>query len=226
MTKLREELFSLRDESYGEFSAKLVPNIDKELVIGIRTPVLRDFAKRFAKTNEAKEFLSDLPHKYFEENNLHAFLIEQIKDFDAVVFELSRFLPYVNNWTTCDQMSPKALKKNPEKLEKICFEWLNSKSTYTVRFAIKTLMQYFLDDRFDEKYLKAVSEIKSDEYYINMMIAWYFATALAKQKDKVLPYFEAKILPAWIHNKAISKSVESFRIDNETKAYLKTLKIK
>ena len=187
MTELQKELFKLRDESYAEFSSKLVPNIEKSLVIGIRTPVLRSFAKEFAKTDGAKEFLNSLPHKYFEENNLHAFLIEQIKDFDSVVFELSRFLPFVNNWSTCDQMSPKALKKEPEKLQKICFAWLKSKDIYTVRFAIKTLMQYFLDDRFDEKYLKAVSDVKSDEYYINMMIAWYFATALAKQYDSALP---------------------------------------
>lgn len=225
MTELQKKLFTLRDEKFGDFQAKLLPNIPRERVIGVRTPVLKAFAKEFYKSGEYREFLNDLPHKYFEENNLHAFLIEQIKDFESAVAEINKFLPYVDNWATCDQMSPRALKKDLVSLEKLCFSWIDSPDTYAVRYGINALMRFFLTDAFDEKYPKAISEIRSDEYYINMMIAWYFATALSKQKEVILPYFENKLLPKWVHNKAIRKSIESYRIDEETKAYLRTLKI-
>lgn len=225
MTGLQKKLFSMCDEKFGDFQSKLLPNIERECVIGVRTPVLKAFAKEYFKSGEYREFLNELPHKYFEENNLHAFLIEQIKDFESAVAEINKFLPYVDNWATCDQMSPKALKKNLPELEKLCFSWIGSPYTYAVRYGINTLMRYFLTDSFDEKYPKAISEIHSDEYYINMMIAWYFATALSKQKEVILPYFENKRLPKWVHNKAIRKAVESYRIDEETKAYLRTLKI-
>lgn len=224
--KVVESLFSMQDLEYKRFHAKLIPNVDEELVIGVRTPVLRKFAKDFAKTDEAKEFIQILPHKYYEENNLHGFILEQIKDYDECIAEVERFLPYVDNWATCDLMSPKIFQKNlPKLLEKIKV-WIKSDDTYTIRFAIEMLMKYFLDDTFDILYPEMVAKVKSDEYYVNMMIAWYFATALAKQYDSILPFIENKKLEKWTHNKAIQKAVESRRIAQEQKDYLRTLKMK
>lgn len=192
---VREKLFQLKDEDYKKFHEKLIPNIENENIIGIRTPVLRKFAREFAKMPESEEFLKILPHKYYEENNLHAFLIEGIKKFDTALSETERFLPYIDNWATCDGFCPKSLKKNTDKLLPYALKWIKSEHTYTVRYGIGMLMRFYLDEEFSPEYMKTVSEVKSDEYYINMMIAWYFATALAKQKACTMTYFENKSLP-------------------------------
>lgn len=221
---IREELFALQDLQYKEFHSKLMPTVDADTIIGVRVPKLRAFAKQFAKTEEATVFMKELPHLYYEENNVHAFLIEQIKDYDTCIQELERFLPYVNNWATCDMMTPKILKKQlPELLDKIKI-WMSSDHTYTVRYGIGLLMKFYLEEAFEERYLQMVAEVHSDEYYVNMMIAWYFATALAKQYEMALPYVEAQKLDVWVHNKTIQKAVESYRITPEQKTYLKTLK--
>ncbi len=217
------ELLRMADAAYKEFMAPLVPTVDKSRIIGIRTPKLRAYAKEMP---HSEKFMAVLPHEYFEENNLHAFLIEQIKDFDKCIKELDRFLPYVDNWATCDSMRPKCLKNNLKRLEPIIDKWLVSSHTYTVRFAIQLLMLYFLDESFDESHLAKVAAIKSDEYYVNMMIAWYFATALAKQYDSAVRYLENNCLSKWVHNKTIQKARESYRITDEQKEYLKSLKTK
>ena len=223
---IREDLFANQDVKYRDFQSKLTPTIEVNTAIGVRTPVLRKLAKDYSKRQDVDDFLADLPHKYFDENQLHAFILSEIKDFDECMGKLERFLPFVDNWATCDQMSPKCFKKNHEKLLPYLNKWIKSDDIYTVRFAIVTFMSHFLDDDFDEGYLKLVSDIKSDEYYINMAIAWYFATALAKQYDKTIPYIENKTLDVWTHNKAIQKSIESYRVTAEHKEYLKSLKIK
>lgn len=223
---LREKLFALQDLKYREFNSKLMPTVDPETVIGVRTPDLRKLVKEFAKTPQAVEFMKCLPHEYYEENNVHGFIIETIKDYDEAIAQLEIFLPYIDNWATCDLISPKVFKKHlPELLEKIK-EWTKSGETYTVRFGIEMLMSHYLDAEFKAEYLEIPASVKSDEYYVNMMIAWYFATALAKQYDAALPYIENARLDKWTHNKAIQKAVESYRITSEQKAYLKTLKIK
>lgn len=209
------------EKEYRDFSSRLLPTIDKEKVIGVRIPILRKFAKGL---KNYEDFLEELPHEYFEENNLHAFLIEREQDFDKCIEMLERFLPFVDNWSTCDSLKPKVLRKEPQKLLKYIKKWINSKDVYAVRYAINLLMSYFLDDNFDEEYLLMVLKIKSDEYYINMMRAWYFATALAKQYEKTLPFLENHSLDTWTHNKTIQKAIESFRISKEKKEYLKTLK--
>lgn len=221
-----KELFELRDEAYAEFQAKLMPTVARERIIGVRTPLLRRFAADFGKRPEAQDFLNTLPHKYYEEDNLHAFIIEKIKDFDSCIEALDKFLPYVDNWATCDSMSPKVLKKQPEKLMLKIKEWLTSDRTYTVRFAMGLLMSFYLDENFEEYQLSMVADYRSEEYYIRMMQAWYFATALAKQYDAALPYIREQRMEKWTHNKAIQKAVESYRVSDERKAYLKTLKIK
>lgn len=223
---MQKMLFESQDLGYKEFQSKLIPNIDKDTVIGVRTPQLRKFAKEFAKNPLAQDFLQIIPHHYYEENNIHGLLIENIRDFDRVVFELDRFLPYIDNWATCDIISPKIFKKHlPELIVKIN-EWIKSGDTYTIRFALKMLMSFYLDSEFKPEYLSLASVIKSDEYYVNMMIAWFFATALSKQYDETIKYIENKKLPQWVHNKAIQKAVESYRITDEQKDYLRTLKIK
>ena len=224
--EIREGLFANQDVKYRDFQSKLTPTIEANTAIGVRTPVLRKLAKDYSKRQDVDDFLADLPHKYFDENQLHAFILSEIKDFDECMGKLERFLPFVDNWATCDQMSPKCFKKNHEKLLPYLNKWIKSDDIYTVRFAIVTFMSHFLDDDFDEGYLGLVSDIKSDEYYINMAIAWYFATALAKQYDKTIPYIENKTLDVWTHNKAIQKSIESYRVTAEHKEYLKSLKIK
>lgn len=209
------------EQEYRDFSAGLMPTVDKSKVIGIRIPLLRKYAKSLT---DYEEFLQNLPHEYFEENNLHAFLIEREQDFDRCIEKLDAFLPYVDNWATCDSMKPKVLKKDLEKLLKYIKKWLKSKDVYAVRYAINLLMSFYLDENFDEEYLVLVANVKSDEYYINMMRAWYFATALAKRYEETLPYIENDMLDIWTHNKTIQKAVESFRISKEQKEYLKTLK--
>ncbi len=221
-----KELFAMRDEKYAAFQAKLIPNIDPETVIGVRTPALRSYAKNLLKKAETADFLDVLPHRYFDENQLHAFILSGMKDYDSCMTRLEQFLPYVDNWATCDQMSPKIFKKHKAELLTKIEGWITSKETYTIRFAVGMLMEHFLDEDFDPGYPKMVAAIRSEEYYVNMMTAWYFATALAKQYDAILPYIEGKKMDPWTHNKAIQKSVESYRITDEQKTYLKTLKIK
>ena len=225
--KIIEELFRLQDKDYATMQAKIIPTVAPERIIGVRTPALREMAKELAKDRECNvsEFLKDLPHKYFDEDQLHAFVISLEKDFDKCMAQVEAFLPYVDNWATSDQMSPKVFKKSPEKLLPYIRKWLGSDKVYTVRFAIGMLMQHFLDEKFSMEYADMVAAIRSEEYYVNMMIAWYFATALAKQYKAVLPYIEEKRLAPWVHNKAIQKSVESYRITDEQKNYLRTLKV-
>ena len=224
--EIRLELFNMQDKKYGEFQTGLIPTASPDTFIGVRTPQLRKYAASLLKNEEISVFLEDLPHRYFDENQLHAFILSGMKDYTECIDRVNAFLPYVDNWATCDQMSPKVFKKHKEELLKQIEVWLGSDKVYTVRFAIGMLMSHFLDEDFDPSYLKTVAEIRSDEYYINMMIAWYFATALAKQYDAALPYIEERRLDIWTHNKTIQKSVESYRITDEQKAYLKTLKIK
>lgn len=222
--QIRKDLFAMQDMEYHNFHCKLIPTVDSDLVIGVRTPELRNYAQKIAKTSLADDFVKILPHKYYEENNLHGFLIEGIKDYDTLIQELEFFLPYIDNWATCDMISPKIFKKHlPELFIKIK-EWLMSKHTYTIRFGIGMLLKYYLDDAFSEEYLELVATVKSEEYYVKMMVAWYFATALAKQYDATLPYIESCKLESWTHNKAIQKAIESYRITSEQKIYLKSLK--
>ncbi|HBT65331.1 MAG TPA: DNA alkylation repair protein [Ruminococcaceae bacterium] len=222
--ELQKRLFELQDLKYRDFQCRLMPTVDSETVIGVRTPELRKLAREYAK-NPDIDFLKTLPHRYYEENNLHGFLIETIRDYDGVISALDAFLPYVNNWATCDLMRPKVFKKHlPELLEKIR-EWLQSDHTYTIRFGIKMLMCFYLDEQFKPEYLALVAGVKSQEYYVNMMIAWYFATALAKQYDTALPYIQLGCLGAWTHNKTIQKAIESYRITDQQKVFLRTLKI-
>lgn len=226
--QIRSELFAMQDIAYRDFHSKLMPTIDKELVIGVRTPQLRKFSKDFYKIHraEAEIFINMLPHTYYEENNLHAFLIEQIKDYDVCIQALDAFLPYVDNWATCDMMAPKVFKKHLMQLLCDIKRWIASEHTYMIRFAIDMLMKFYLDEEFRIEQADMVANVQSDEYYIKMVIAWYFATALAKQYDEVLPYIEENRLDVWTHNKTIQKAVESYRITPQQKAYLKTLKRK
>ncbi len=219
------ELFRLQDREYAAFQAKLIPTVQAGRIIGVRTPELRALAKKIFKDQDTASFLTSLPHGYFDEDQLHAFLISLEKDFDKCVAEVEAFLPFVDNWATCDQLSPQAFKKEPEKLLPYIATWIRSDRVYTVRFAIGMLMEHFLDARFQPEYADMVAAVRSEEYYIDMMIAWFFATALAKQYSSILPYLEGKKLDDWTHNKAIQKSVESYRITPEQKAYLKTLKV-
>ena len=226
LNEIRAELFKMQDMNYRDFNSKLIPTVDKESMIGIRTPDLRKYAKQLGKSSDVIEFLQTLPHKYFDENQLHAFIISEIKDFKSCVDRVNEFLPYVDNWATCDQLSPKVFKKHHKELITYIKEWLKSDKVYTLRFGIGMLMEHFLDEDFDILYPEIVSKIRSGEYYINMMIAWYFATALAKQYESIIPFIENNSLDIWTHNKAIQKSIESYRITDEQKAYLRELKIK
>lgn len=227
-----EELFGLQDVKYRDFQKKLIPTVDPDSVIGVRTPELRKLAKQLARLRASKEaadveaFLKELPHEYFDENQLHAFIISEDKDYERCMSEVEEFLPYVDNWATCDQLSPKVFRKNKDGLLLHVRKWLKTDRTYIVRFAIGMLMQHFLDDDFNTEYPELVAKVKSEEYYVNMMIAWYFATALAKQYDAVIPYIEKQKLDVWTHNKTIQKARESYRIAQEQKEYLKTLKRK
>ena len=224
--KVQAELFEMQDLTYRDFHAKLIPTIDKETVIGVRTPMLRAYAKKFGKTADAVTFLEVLPHKYYEENNLHGLLIEQIKDYPACIAAIERFLPYVDNWATCDMIALRTMKKHLDVFIQEVYRWMASDHPYIVRFGIGMLMRYYLDEQFKPEYPEKVAEIKSDEYYVNMVCAWYFATALAKQYDQILPYLEEKKLDTWTHNMTIQKAVESYRITPEQKRYLRTLRIK
>lgn len=219
-------LFSMQDTSYRDFQAPLIPSVDKESIIGVRTPQLRALAKELSSHEDINTFSDTLPHRYFEENQLHAFIIDRIKNIDDCLEAVGAFLPYIDNWATCDQLSPDVFRRNKEVLLPYIMDWLKSERVYTVRFGIKMLMVHFSDKDFSDEYPELVCSIRSDEYYINMMIAWYFATLLAKQYDRVLPFIEQRRLSSWTHNKAIQKAVESRRITPEQKAYLRTLRVR
>ena len=227
LNEITNVLFSHRDTEYQSFASSLIPNVDPSLVIGVRTPELRRLAKEITKfsKNTADKFVLDLPHKYYEENNLHAFIISETKDFEECVTLVDSFLPFVNNWATCDGLRPSCFKSKQTELMPYIQKWLSSSHPYTIRFGIEMLMLHYLDDDFSEDFLNSVSKISSDDYYVNMMIAWYFATALAKQWECAVKYLEDKLLPEWIHQKTIQKAIESYRITESQKNYLKSLKI-
>ena len=225
MTEIQQRLFALQDAGYRDFHAALMPTVDKTLVIGVRMPALRALAKELKGTELAADFMAALPHKYYEENNLHAALIGHIRDFQPCLTALERFLPYVDNWATCDMMNPKALAKDKAALLERIRLWLQSGHTYTVRFGMEMLMNHFLEEDFREEYPALVASVQSEEYYVRMMQAWYFATALAKQYEAAVTYLEQRRLGAWVHNKTIQKARESFRVSQEQKEYLKSLKV-
>lgn len=221
---LEKELFEMQDLKYRDFHSKLLPGIDKETIIGIRTPVLRKFTKEYAKTPGAELFMQELPHRYYEENNMHMMIASWIKDYEQCLAEVKRFLPYVNNWATCDLPAPKVFAKHKDELLPEIRRWIASDETYTIRYGISMLMTFYLDEDFRPEYLKMAADVESEEYYVNMMIAWYLATALAKQWDAAIPYLEEHKLPEWVHRKTIQKAIESYRITPEQKVYLKTLR--
>ena len=223
--EILQELLLMQDDRYRDFQSSLIPTVAKERIIGVRTPKLRAFAKRLRGSPEAEAFLRVLPHDYFEENQLHAFLIEEIRDYTTCISALNAFLPHVDNWATCDMMSPKVLGRHPEALRREITHWLASQHPYTVRYAIGMLMRWYLDAHFSNADLQAVASTESGNYYVKMMIAWYFATALAKQYDAAILYLQMPQLPPWTHNKTIQKALESNRITAEQKQYLRTLKI-
>lgn len=222
--EIRNTLFQFQDTAYANFQSRLIPTVSPEAFIGVRTPELRKYAKQLSKDSSIETFLSALPHIYFEENQLHAFLLSEMKDYDDCLAAVIRFLPYIDNWATCDQMSPKVFRKHREELLSPIRQWLKSDKTYIVRFGVGMLMEHYLEEAFDPSYPAIVAEIRSEEYYIRMMIAWYFATALAKQYDMILPYLTEKRLDRWTHNKTIQKAVESYRITPEQKEFLRKLK--
>ena len=228
INKIKNDLLLMQDKTYKDFHSKLMPTINPDSIIGIRVPVLRDYAKKLFKENSIESlnpFLKNLPHEFYEENNIHAFIIEKINNFDECIFYLENFLPYIDNWATCDMLNPKIFKNNCEKLLEKIYQWINSDSVYTVRFAIGMLMRYFLDEKFETKYLDLVASINSEEYYINMMRAWFFATALAKQYEQTFPYIKNYSLDKWTHNKTIQKAKESFRISKVQKEELKKFRV-
>ena len=223
MDSIKEKLFKLQDKKYQELQSKIIPNIDSSTIIGVRTPEIKKLAKEVVK-GDYKPFLEELPHKYYDENQLHAFIISEIKDYDECIKYINKFLPYIDNWATCDTLIPKVFKKNPDKLIIEVKKWIKSKDTYTIRYGIGTLMRFYLNDEFKEDYLELVSKIKSNEYYVNMMIAWYYATALAKQYESTIKYIESNKLDTWVHNKTIQKAIESYRITDKQKDYLRKYK--
>ena len=219
-----ERLSKFKDNEYREFQSKLVPNISKDTILGVRTPDMRKIAKDVFGTKEGNDFLKKLPHKYYEENLVHFFLIAMIKDFDECIKETEGFLPFIDCWPVCDQSSPKVFKKKHEELLPYIKKWIDSDHVYTSRFGMRMLMNEFLDADFKPEYLKWVSSKKGEDYYLKMMVAWYFATALAKQYDASIVYFEKRKLDDWCHKKAIQKAIESYRVSDEHKEYLRTLK--
>ena len=225
MNKVVDLLFSKQDIKYRDFQAPLFPNVDKERIIGVRTPTLKSLAKELFNSETANSFIETLPHRYFDENQLHDFLISLIKDYQTCLKEVDRFLPYVDNWATCDQLSPKVFAKHKDELIISIKKWLKNEHTYTKRFAIGMLMRHFLNDDYKEEYLDWIADIKSEEYYINMMIAWFFATACINHFDSVVFYLTERRLTSWVHNKTIQKAIESYRISDNQKAYLKSLKL-
>ncbi len=221
-----QRLFELRDEDYARMQCKIIPTVDPKRIIGVRTPVLKELAKELVKDEDRDLFLMDLPHGYFDEDQLHAFVISLEKDFGKCIDQVETFLSYIDNWATCDQLSPKVFRKHKEELLPYIDRWIASGKTYLIRFAVGMLMEHFLDQDFRIGYADKVVQIVSDEYYVNMMRAWYFATALCKQYEQIIPYIEQKKLDVWTHNKAIQKSIESRRIPEERKDYLRSLRIR
>lgn len=226
MSEITNHLFELRDEQHALFNSKLIPNIAAQTILGIKTPILRKFAAEIYGTDNARTFLTELPHRYFEENCLHAFVIEKISDINDCINAVEAFLPYIDNWATCDSLKPKAFKKRPDIIREKATEWICSEHIYTVRFGIRVFMDNFLDKNYYCEQPVMISDIHFDDYYVKMMVAWYFATALAKRYDDIIPFIESRALDRWTHNKAIQKAVESYRISPEQKEYLKTLKIR
>ena len=223
---IKKRLFALSDSTYRDFHSRLMPNVEKEKIVGVKIPDIRVLAKEILSTPDSCEFMSTLPHDYYEENNLHALLIAEIKDFDECIHALETFLPYLDNWATCDSLRPVSFKFNTGRLLTHIYNWLESDKPYTVRFGIEMLMVHYLDDNFDEKHLYTVSKIKSDDYYVKMMVSWYFATALAKQYESTVPFISTFKLDPWIHNKTIQKACESYRVSLERKEYLRGFRIK
>lgn len=219
-----KRLQALSDKEYKNFHGKLIPDISDDRIIGVRIPQIRRLAKELVKEGMEKDFINTLPHYYYEENNLHAFVIAEIRDFDSLMYEIERFLPFIDNWATCDSLRPKAFYKNREALLPYAEKWMKSDKEFTVRFGIEVMMNCFLDEHFRADYPRIISEIKSDKYYVNMMIAWYFATALAKHRAEIMPYIENNCLPEWVHNKTISKAIESYRIPDELKSALRKIR--
>ena len=224
MTEIQNTLFALRDPAYQAFQSRLIPTMDPALVIGVRMPALRKLAKELAGTQEAETFLRELPHRYYEENNLHGLLISALPDYAAAVAALESFLPHVDNWATCDLLSPRAFRRHPAELPEQIRRWVRDEGPYTVRFGLGMLMQFYLDGEFRPAYLALAAGVRREEYYVRMMVAWYFATALAKQYDAALPYLEERRLDRWTHNKTIQKAVESFRITPAQKNELRSLR--
>jgi len=221
---LYESLIAVQDGAYREFQSKLVPNVPPETILGVRTPDLRRIAKDVFESSDCDAFLADLPHRYYEENLIHFFMIAMIRDFDACVKAVEAFLPYVDCWPVSDQATPKSFRKHHEKLLPYVKNWIASEHVYTARFGLRMLMNEFLDADFKEEYLALAAGRTGEDYYLKMMVAWFFATALAKQYDETVPYLEDHRLPEWTHKKAIQKALESFRVTPEHKAYLKTLR--
>ena len=223
--EITKRLFELQDEKYADFQAKLTPGIPRESFIGVQIPQVRTLAKSYYKDLESADFLQELPHQYYDENMLHGLVLSEMKDFEACVKAVDAFLPYVDNWAVCDIMSPKVFRKHKEELLPVIKRWVASDQVYTCRFGIEMLMSHYLDQDYKPEYLEIVAAVRSEEYYVNMMIAWFFATALAKQWDTVIPYIEENRLEPWVHNKTIQKARESYRITPEQKEYLKGLKV-
>lgn len=223
---IRARLFSMRDEEYAAFQSKLIPTIDPATVIGVRVPLLRSYARELSGTDEAARFMRELPHKYYEENCLHGLLIASMRGYEQTIAALGEFLPYLDNWAACDILHPRAFARHPEPLPDQLHTWLQSGKTYTIRFALGMLMSLYLDEEFRPEYAEWAAQVRSEEYYVNMMVAWYFATALAKRYEEILPYFTERRLALWTHNKAIQKAIESRRISPEQKEELRALKIR
>lgn len=225
LESIRNRLFELQDTEYKAFHLKLMPGVEESAVIGVRTPLLRALAKEIYKSGEQEAFLAEMPHAYYDEMNLHGFILCEMKEYDRVVAEIDRMLPFIDNWATCDLISPKkAFQKNKDRLLSDIRRWMSSDLTYTIRFGMEMLMSFFLDESFSPEYLQWVAEISSEEYYVNMMKAWFFATALAKQYEAAIPYIEEHRMDEWCHRKTIQKAVESYRITPEQKSYLRSLK--
>ena len=224
-TWLIKELKKNKDINYKEFTSKLIPTIDSKTMIGVRSPIIKTIGKEFLKRKEKEEFLKELPHTYYEENLIHSYLLTNEKEYEKCLKEVKQFLHYIDNWAVCDSLTPKSFKKHKKELEKEIEKWISSKKIYTIRFGIKMYMSFYLEEDFKRVHLEKVSKIQSEEYYVNMMIAWYFATALAKQWKDTIPYIENHKLSPWVHAKTIQKAIESYRISNPQKKYLKTLKL-
>ena len=222
--EIQKELFSLQDKEYMKFLSKLTPNVSEDTIIGVRIPEIRKLAKKLVKNNEYEDFLKELPHKYYDENLLHGAIISESKNFEKCIKLLDNFLPFVDNWAVCDTISPTIFKKYKKELIEKIKEWSQSDKTYTCRFGVEMLMTHFLDEDYKKEYLEMVADIHSEEYYVKMVVAWFFATALAKQWDYAVIYLEDNRLDVWVHNKTIQKARESLRISLEKKEYLKKLK--